>query len=183
MNTPTKKIPSLQELANYKNADVVERFSTMFGIDQTISEQVFEDMKTWLWLAAVAKKEYSEKPFMIDGALIILDEMWHNFVLFTKDYGDFCERFFGNYLHHTPTTRSNSGEEHKYMASLTQEELKVFMMNKLRWQYELTMEKLGKEVFIRWYQVYAKNYSKETLAKLAYEKVLNDYENARKLVA
>lgn len=31
-----------------------------------------------------------------------IDEMWHEFILFTQDYMDFCQQYFGEYLHHLP---------------------------------------------------------------------------------
>ncbi len=31
-----------------------------------------------------------------------IDEAWHRFILFTKDYHEFCNRFFGKYIHHGP---------------------------------------------------------------------------------
>lgn len=33
----------------------------------------------------------------------IVDAVWHEFILFTRDYTAFCENAFGFYLHHTPT--------------------------------------------------------------------------------
>ena len=32
-----------------------------------------------------------------------VDEAWHQFILFTTQYNDFCRRFFGRYLHHSPS--------------------------------------------------------------------------------
>jgi hypothetical protein len=32
-----------------------------------------------------------------------VDEAWHQFVLFTSQYVDFCQRYFGEYLHHNPS--------------------------------------------------------------------------------
>lgn len=32
----------------------------------------------------------------------IVDELWHEFILFTRLYQQFCERALGKYLHHTP---------------------------------------------------------------------------------
>jgi hypothetical protein len=32
-----------------------------------------------------------------------VDEVWHQFVLFTGQYIDFCHRYFGEYLHHNPS--------------------------------------------------------------------------------
>lgn len=32
----------------------------------------------------------------------VVDELWHEFILFTRLYQKFCERALGKYLHHTP---------------------------------------------------------------------------------
>lgn len=32
----------------------------------------------------------------------LTDDAWHNFILFTRDYENFCRQAFGHYLHHTP---------------------------------------------------------------------------------
>lgn len=31
-----------------------------------------------------------------------VDSLWHDFILFTRAYGEFCRHAFGHYLHHTP---------------------------------------------------------------------------------
>lgn len=31
-----------------------------------------------------------------------VDDLWHEFILFTKHYGAFCNRAFGKFLHHSP---------------------------------------------------------------------------------
>ncbi|MDI1442534.1 hypothetical protein [Polyangium sp. 6x1] len=38
-----------------------------------------------------------------------VDVAWHQFVLFTRDYGDFCKRFFHRYLHHQPNWNEDRG--------------------------------------------------------------------------
>jgi hypothetical protein len=32
----------------------------------------------------------------------VVDELWHEFILFTREYQDFCGKAFGRFLHHTP---------------------------------------------------------------------------------
>jgi hypothetical protein len=32
-----------------------------------------------------------------------VDEAWHQFILFTKQYSEFCQRYFGRYVHHSPS--------------------------------------------------------------------------------
>ena len=33
-----------------------------------------------------------------------VDEVWHAFILFTKDYAAFCQAAFGEFIHHVPRT-------------------------------------------------------------------------------
>ena len=33
-----------------------------------------------------------------------VDEVWHQFILFTREYHKFCNKFFGKYIHHSPNT-------------------------------------------------------------------------------
>ena len=44
---------------------------------------------------------------MAKGAFVsmpskVVDELWHEFILFTKYYDAFCDQAFGRFLHHTP---------------------------------------------------------------------------------
>ena len=45
----------------------------------------------------------------------VTDELWHELILFTKNYDAFCRKAFGHFLHHTPaveltdTRQSNAG--------------------------------------------------------------------------
>jgi len=32
----------------------------------------------------------------------VADDLWHEFILYTRDYGRFCDGAFGRFLHHTP---------------------------------------------------------------------------------
>jgi hypothetical protein len=45
----------------------------------------------------------------------IADDLWHEFILYTRDYKNFCDKAFGGFLHHTPAVvlsadrRNNEG--------------------------------------------------------------------------
>jgi hypothetical protein len=45
----------------------------------------------------------------------VVDDLWHEFILYTRNYAQFCRRAFGGFLHHTPAAalggpkRSNEG--------------------------------------------------------------------------
>lgn len=34
----------------------------------------------------------------------IVDDLWHEFILYTREYDAFCRRAFGQFLHHSPAT-------------------------------------------------------------------------------
>lgn len=45
----------------------------------------------------------------------VVDDLWHEFILYTRNYAEFCRRAFGGFLHHTPAAalggkqKSNDG--------------------------------------------------------------------------
>ena len=45
----------------------------------------------------------------------VVDDLWHEFILYTKNYDQYCRRAFGGFLHHTPaillsrSKRNNTG--------------------------------------------------------------------------
>lgn len=38
------------------------------------------------------------------------DDLWHEFILYTKNYQQFCRRSFGRFLHHTPAVVLSKGQ-------------------------------------------------------------------------
>jgi hypothetical protein len=54
-----------------------------------------------------ALRDYFQICAKADGRMVsmpsqVVDDAWHDFILFTKDYEVFCKKAFGKYLHHTP---------------------------------------------------------------------------------
>jgi len=39
----------------------------------------------------------------------VADDLWHEFILYTRDYGRFCNQAFGRFLHHTPAVMLREG--------------------------------------------------------------------------
>jgi hypothetical protein len=39
-----------------------------------------------------------------------VDDLWHEFILYTKSYDDFCQKAFGRFLHHTPAAVLKPGQ-------------------------------------------------------------------------
>ena len=61
-------------------------------------EQVFIEFKKYVFLVAVNKSNLAMMSKKVD-------QVWHQFILFTKEYQSFCNSILGFFLHHIPRTR------------------------------------------------------------------------------
>ncbi len=94
---------SLDEVLMYKNPRVVQRFVKEFRVSKDEAELTFQECLKWLYLCA-RHQATGPHPFhcMIFSETEKIDFMWHTFLLFTRDYANFCHRHFGFYIHHAP---------------------------------------------------------------------------------
>ena len=99
---------TLSQISAYKNPQIVDRLSRANNLDSSEAELLFEDTKKYLYLCA----KYPGK--MIPTRA--LDDGWHNFILFTEDYANFCKENFGRYIHHRPTSPQDSIAERQKIA-------------------------------------------------------------------
>src|SRR5436189_1421812 len=59
-------------------------------------EAIFTEVKRWIALIRTDRT----KDWEMYSARI--DEVWHQFILFTREYIEFCNQFFGAYVSHIP---------------------------------------------------------------------------------
>lgn len=136
--------PSLYGIENYKHDDLVSSFGSTYSISWENSLGLFKDMKLWLWLCNYASFDRNYSGVMtIYEPLISIDKMWHEFILFTKDYMSFCDDNFGYYLHHQPKTISSYGD--------TKSEDAEQRLNLAKNQCFYIQKLLGTSVLKRWY--------------------------------
>ena len=66
--------------------------------------QSLEQLKEYFHLCRMAMAEgvFNGKRSMVAMPSKIVDEAWHEFILFTKEYENFCKKVFGEFLHHSP---------------------------------------------------------------------------------
>lgn len=93
---------SMQSVLSYKNDRVVERFLKLYEIEKKHAEQLFVETLKFLWACSVCRH--------VLGPVTIIDEMWHNFILFTGDYAKFCNDYLGRYIHHNPAEDESRSE-------------------------------------------------------------------------
>jgi hypothetical protein len=91
--------PELSRLKNYINSAVIDYFCHHHPeFSEADGHQLFTDLLVWMWLKHQRARE--GKATYLFGPLLILDEMWHVFILHTRDYMHFSLNYFGEYVHH-----------------------------------------------------------------------------------
>ena len=85
----------------------VLRFEAPYLIEKLVKDRIVDTADEGEALFAEAKKflilSYVDSDVSWDMYSTRVDEAWHQFVLFTSQYVDFCHRYFGEYLHHNPS--------------------------------------------------------------------------------
>jgi len=83
------------DILSYENPSVIARFIKEYGAAEEDAKECFNALKQFLIVC-----------IFNDGGRIIskpVDDMWHTFILFTKDYQSFCEEYLGRFVHHVPS--------------------------------------------------------------------------------
>ena len=88
-----------KQLGAYEVPLVKEKILTDKVMDEETFEQAFGELKKYVSLI-----RFSGKRLAMTSPTI--DEVWHQFILFTREYHSFCETFYGEYLHHSPNVPS-----------------------------------------------------------------------------
>ena len=70
-------------------------------------EKKFTDYETDSVILFNYLKEGNGKPVPSEA----VDEIWHNMILYTARYGDFCRKYFGKFVHHIPNDKKILAED------------------------------------------------------------------------
>lgn len=149
-------VKPLEEVLAYKNKWVLMRFKQAChwynGTDEE-AQLIFEDLKRFLWLYATIEEKRNANPELdlpdisIAHAMEIIDEMWHAFILYTQFYEEFCEKYFGMYMHHPVPCE-------KYIANIKEkgddQAQEIFVTEMVECVYEY----FGEEIAVRWFDEY-----------------------------
>lgn len=87
------------EIMAYENPVVVARYMRDYSASEGDAQRCFNTLKQFLATSvAVDGDRVASKP---------VDNMWHTFILHTKDYEKFCEEYLGRFVHHVPNEHSS----------------------------------------------------------------------------
>jgi hypothetical protein len=89
------------DILTYTNEHVVARYAKTYNKSLNYSRDVFEQLIKWLYLANACHEK--NIPAIVTPDILEIDNMWHTFLLFTRDYASFCNKYFNKFIHHEPT--------------------------------------------------------------------------------
>lgn len=87
----------LERILAFRSPEVPMRIAQKVGISLEEAERLFNEILKYLYVCRQARK--ARIPV---APSLVLDDGWHNFVLFTKEYARFCEGYVGEFIHHIP---------------------------------------------------------------------------------
>lgn len=93
----------IQRAMSFPMADVVERYRRDYDVGEEDSVLHEREVKRYLALAAL----YPDNPLGMAGKA---DDLWHTFIIFTREYHRFCMNVAGYYIHHRPTPKTEPRE-------------------------------------------------------------------------
>lgn len=150
--TQSAQNSELSDVLTYRCPKVIQVFCRNFRVSEKEVEEIFVETLKWLWLGRVHQLDLdATKPpsLCIVPSLLVIDEMWHCFVLCTKEYSDFCFKYFGGFLHHSPHVGGDVVASRDDVAD-----------NVL-----YVIRKLGRSTATLWYGDYQYKYSEEWFQK------------------
>ena len=99
---------AFERIMSFQMPEFVERFAKKHNATQEEAQEVFQETLRFLYLCRQGKgARFSFAPSPK------IDEGWHNFILFTKEYKAFCEKYIGWFIHHQPVLNGGSGDKYQ----------------------------------------------------------------------
>ena len=91
---PEESDDLLRQVLSYENEDVVAKIMKAADCNRAKAVSIFKDTLRFLYLCGTADGKW--------GPTRIIDIGWHEFIMFTRDYTEFCHEHFGRFIHHAP---------------------------------------------------------------------------------
>ncbi|MCE3045925.1 hypothetical protein [Legionella sp. 16cNR16C] len=142
------RMPELNVLINYKNNKIISRYTRDYPEAVLQAEDALKELMKYIWLCLKHKAEKQMNPnndllnfsCVIHSEMSDIDNMWHTFLLFTKDYQHFCNEYLnGDFFHHEPIIAEENISSDNYERELS---------DYLSYIYD----NLGEETLLKWFK-------------------------------
>lgn len=155
------KLPEKSVIDSWENAPTIYRLMHENRWSKNIAKQWFTDFMRWLYTSHRSELE-NGKYFMMDN-LHYLDDVWHAYILSTRDYFKMSRELFDvEYIHHNP--------ENPFLASPMPDDVTAYQMNML-------LEDWGEEYIDRVWNYGADMYDIVAAAETAKSEAENNEAN------
>ena len=102
----------INEIIAYQNKDIIDRYNKDYPNNKISAEEALVGVIQYLWLSQQHQIDKKNQPNNNELNFVCgvypemqeIDDMWHTFILFTKEYAEFCQKYFGEFMHHAPNT-------------------------------------------------------------------------------
>ncbi len=128
------EMKSQEEVLAYRFPPLVERLQEELKLSPEAAHQLFLDTLMFLYICGTngSKARYSP-PKMID-------EAWHTFIIFTREYEKFCKESFGFFLHHNPFTKETRAAQLKGITPILPVARSIFGKLSKNWRVKDTSD-------------------------------------------
>jgi hypothetical protein len=97
-----------------KQIDFVKNYQFPSRVEQAVLDKYPHLKQSDISLVIKAFKDYFIIAIFAEGKMVampsqVVDVAWHEFLLFTKEYQEFCNNAFGRFFHHYPFANNKSG--------------------------------------------------------------------------
>jgi hypothetical protein len=75
---------------SFENKAILQKFCVEQSRTEQEAEDYFMELKKFLYLCASCNQTLAPS--------IEIDKIWHTFILFTKEYRNYCTQFIGKYM-------------------------------------------------------------------------------------
>jgi hypothetical protein len=96
-----------QALRRARRADYIRSFALPRGLFDKLRQRHPQLTQKDCQLVAQALRQFflaylSSRQHPVSMPSQVADDLWHEFILYTRNYQAFCQRAFGHFMHHTP---------------------------------------------------------------------------------
>lgn len=143
--------PNLSDLIKYQNSKIVSRYKRDYPNSKMQAEVAFKELMKFIWLCLKHRADIKKFPknnelnfsCVIHAEMGDIDNMWHTFILFTRDYQEFCNIYLnGIFFHHDPIQETDN--------LISEESYKLELNRYLSYIFET----LGEDTLKKWFSEY-----------------------------
>lgn len=91
------QVPAYNAIAALDLQDVEGRIRKDEVLDEATLVDAVDEYRKFLFLVSIGNRGMAMCSREVD-------EVWHNHILFTEEYRDFCQSTYGGFMHHKPAT-------------------------------------------------------------------------------